>query len=250
MGFPSLPPISSLPTIPDFPSFGPHNCHDHRYPPHTLDPFLLRANAPFTAHTSGCKECGHAYSVLQMHRLPCGHALCRSCLSCSAENISFLLEVNAPGIEAHLKEAYGLVATADDPFSAGLELCSPAAFEPADLLAEASCARAFAAALAGLTCCGVDMGLEAYIACLAPWAASAVWLAGQFVRTAPGNRKFCGWLDCGVFVPNQCAVFTWQGWWWRCVVCRGWSMKTGEAATEAMLCHARDDATMEGGWMR
>jgi hypothetical protein len=241
-----LPSIPSLSLVPRFSSFGADNCGLHDNDNEYQERLQLCEPENLATLARVCEGCKKHQPVLEMHRLPCGHALCLSCLCVIARHVpKYVAEHERQilyliGLATFLEQEAGRVAP---PYFFGNgQGPDPAA----GLLTEANMHRTLATTLAGMTCCGTDMGLINHISCLQPDAARGIYVASFLLHTPSARRLRCGWADCGQFVPPLAIFGTAYGVRWRCVSCGGVSLWSGRqekvsGAAELMPAWDPDD---------
>lgn len=228
---PFPPPSSVAEAIPPFHLHGERCCGDHR---HSLDNKNFRAylETQHRGHSStwlvACSNCQTRTTLNQLHDLPCGEMICRSCVVGRTTRARRELERNHVRIQnnrAKMSEIEQALAG-----SPGMHPRQRRALARR----QSELGRAVMR-LAGLTCCGVDMKLERFLACMAPDVSRDLWLVCHWLRDPVATQRSCAWPDCGAYLPRCCRYEV--AWCsvrrYYCVACDGNSMDCSRALPAA-----------------
>ncbi|KAL2172962.1 uncharacterized protein P884DRAFT_321074 [Thermothelomyces heterothallicus CBS 202.75] len=238
---PLPPPDHVAATIPPFYLYGERECGDHR---HDTSNSTSNSNSNSNSNSDNheavawqraCTNCHARATLNQLHDLPCGDLICRECLLVKVLSVKLHIEANHRKIrEARTKMRAIDLCFARRPGPGG-------AMTPARkrmLCLRHSRLRASVLCLAGLACCGRDMGLHRFLPCLGPDRARELWLALKWVTSMPSEQRACGWPDCGAYVPSCCSYYSAlpggdRARRWHCVTCQGNSMECARNLTTA-----------------
>ncbi|KAL2158697.1 hypothetical protein VTH06DRAFT_4179 [Thermothelomyces fergusii] len=247
---PLPPPPHVAATIPRFHLYGERECGDHR---HDGGHNNGRNNANNSDNGEAsrswpwrtpCTNCHVRATLNQLHDLPCGDLICRECLLVKVHAVRVYIGANHAKIREARKEmraidlSFGRRSAPGDGGPAATATATATAMTPTRrrlLRQRHDRLRASVLRMAGLACCGVDMGLHRFLPCLSPDRARELWLALKWVASAPSAQRACGWPNCGAFVPDSCS-YALPGDWarrWYCVTCHGNSMECARSLAAA-----------------
>lgn len=225
---PLPPPASIAGAIPPFHLHRERNCGDHRHGPENpnFTKYLQRqGRRDESAWVLPCSSCHARVTRNQLHDLPCGDMICRDCLAATALTAKHRIERN----RSQIRDARALMARIEH------RLCErgpgqvPGRDRKTHLRRHAQLQKAVVE-WAGLACCGVDMRLDRFLACLGPGpdASRDLWLAIHWLRDPPAAQRACAWPDCGAYLPVCCGYYAGPrgagGRRYYCVTCQGNSM--------------------------
>lgn len=210
---PLPPPPLVAQTIPNWDVCGAQSCAKHDHSSNSSPPGLAVDVATPRELVSPCDVCEDKLGKSKMHMLDCGHMLCQPCLVDMALDFHGDVVVNRAEIDELLKARDDLVAQARKP--------GRSKEDAATLRALADSWHLEALDLTGYLCCGRSTGLGKFIYCMEPKLAKIIWLDVYMFLTPVAARAYCGWPDCGRFLPPNCRYLRNESHIWHCVSCGG-----------------------------
>ncbi|KAJ0123858.1 hypothetical protein J7T55_012329 [Diaporthe amygdali] len=212
---PLPPPAALLRALPDFSACKPDECGGY-YDHSDLDD---QQNSSLV----DCRKCGNLEPQASMHRLPCGHQLCNTCLSITAINATAQAHCTEPCVAWRIGEVAGELGRLRRDL-VPRDMTRLRVFQEARM----GRYRRELLELLGLSCCGLDMKLlERFMPCLDEWVARSLWAATWELFRGAGQEGTmrCGWHDCGAAVPIWCTFEMEHERRWHCPACGGNSMR-------------------------
>ncbi|KAK4119421.1 hypothetical protein N657DRAFT_659052 [Parathielavia appendiculata] len=223
---PLPPPAEVKDSIPPFHLHGERNCGDHVHDPNSPSYFVrylaLHGRDLSSSWTMSCTNCHARTTLNRLHDLPCGDLICRGCLLVKVLTVKLSIERNRDklhDVRMQLVDNHNALfyPPSEQPLNAR---------DKRMLLRRDAQLRQSMARLAGFTCCGTNMQLGRFLACMGATASRELWLAMRWMADDPKAHRACAWPDCGAYLPVCCryVVPGEAGRRWYCVTCQGNSM--------------------------
>ncbi|KAL2022634.1 hypothetical protein VTK56DRAFT_4978 [Thermocarpiscus australiensis] len=227
------PPDSVAKRIPPFHLHGEGNCGDHRHgigdrnvTGQVTRPWLqlskTEGKKQLNKRNWACSKCLTHATLNQLHDLPCGDRICRGCLEAAASKVTRNIE-NQNQLPK-IQESLARIAQYKRCLLKNPDMDNR---ERNMLIRGQAHHKRTVLKLAGLSCCGTDMQLLRFMACMSPKTSRDLWLAYNWLNDPARCRRACGWPDCGAYVPVCCSYsLPWEpGRRFYCVSCKGNSME-------------------------
>jgi len=184
---PLPPPPTRDVVLQAFRECGAGNCGSHSPPAGPPSALVRRCSG---------RGCNKVHPPGALHRLPCGHDLCRACLGRIALEARALMTRTWQDALRPVRDEICALRRQSDEARPGDNPSRRKLRARADVL-DRSVLRA-----AGMTCCGEPLRLERWAGCMEP-AEARVWHVLTEVMLRPTSEVYvCSWISCRALVPT------------------------------------------------